>query len=362
MSTSERTRDYAAAIGLGLLALGIRAGLSPWLGSLQPFAPGFVAITAAVWFCGWRPAILTATLCYLVGAYVFVEPPAPGAWAPRDVAALVTYAVSAGLVIAIGHRARVAERRLAEANEQLRVADRKKDEFLAMLSHELRNPVGVISTAVAVLESSEHDARTGSTLGVISRQAAQIRRLIEDLLDVGRITRGRLTLQTAIVDIRTCVEHAAEVSQYKITGKGQHLSVALPSAPVPVRIDAARMNQVLTNLVDNASKYSPEGAVIRVSIDETEEHVRLCVADTGPGIDPGVLPHVFDLFDQGGVSASGGLGIGLGLCKRIVDMHGGSIVAGSNPDGCGAAFTITLPRVPSSARVPQAPIAVGKSL
>ncbi len=346
MRTTERPLDYLLAAGLAAVALAARWALTPWLGPVQPFAPGFVAIAASVLTLGWRPAVVTAAIAYVGGTYLFVQPAGSVApTQPQDIAALLTFATSSGLVIFMGHRARRAERELAVANEQLREADRRKDAFLATLSHELRNPVGVITTAVATLEGRAHDPRTQSAISVLSRQASQIRRLVDDLLDVGRITRGRLTLHVAPVDLRTCVEHATDGSRDAVAAKQQTLTVSVPAHPVSLHADPARLVQVLSNLIDNASKYCPAQAEISVVVVDLGEHVTIEVADDGPGIDPSVLPHVFDLFGQGkAASSSGGLGLGLGLCKHIVEMHGGTISARKNARGRGTSFMARLPK------------------
>lgn len=358
MRTTERPLDFLFAAGLGIIALAARWTLTPWLGPVQPFAPGFVAIAASVLMLGWRPAVLTATVAYTGGTYLFVQPVGRlFQGRPQDIAAVLTFAVSSGLIIFMGHRARRAERDLAIANEQLREADRKKDAFLATLSHELRNPIGVITTAVATLEAREQDPRTQSAISVVSRQAAQIRRLVDDLLDVGRITRGRLTLHAATVDLRSCVEHAADGSRDAVAAKQQALLVTVPPHAVHLHADSARLVQVLSNLIDNASKYSPAQAEICVIVADGGQAVTIEVTDDGPGIAPAVLPHVFDLFDQGtATSASGGLGLGLGLCKHIVEMHGGTISAAPNPRGKGSSFRVRLPKDgPTGSTAPASP-------
>ncbi len=337
---------YAAALLFALIALGARATASRWLGPLQPYASGWVAIAASVWFCGWGPALLAAVVSFVGGTLLFVVPVlGPRSWgSAQEIAAAATYGLSAGLIIAIGHRARLAERRLAEANSELRAADRTKDEFLATLSHELRNPVSVIASALAVLESGQHDPRSRSAIAIVSRQSAQIRRLVEDLLDVGRITRGRLVLRTERADVRRSIELAVEATRHQLALKEQSLSVSAPEQPVDARVDAVRVVQVLSNLLDNASKYSPKGAHVALRLSDSDHRVTIEVSDNGPGIDPAVMPHLFDLFDQGGSSASGGLGLGLGLCKRLVEMHGGMITARPNPGDQGTTFTVTLPK------------------
>lgn len=348
MDIRERTLEYLIAITLAVTALVVRWGLQPWLGNLQPFAPGFVVIAWAVITLGWRPAVITAVVAYVGGTYLFVQPGGPGLGTRlQDLVAVLTFALSAGLIIFIGHRARRAEQQLARANEELRAMDRKKDEFLATLSHELRNPVSVISMAVARLEAGEPDSRVRSTIAALSRQATQIRRLVDDLLDVSRITRGRLALHTGPVDLRTCVEQAAEANDHALSRKRQRLHLQLPQKSVDVEVDHVRMVQVVSNLIDNASKYSPEQADVTVRVADGNV-ISIEVTDTGPGIAPDVLPHVFETYEQGGPAHSEGLGLGLGLCKQLVEMHGGTIEAASNPNGCGASFTIRLPRPTSS--------------
>ncbi len=341
---STRLAPYATAMAFALAALTVRAALTPWLGTLQPFAVGFVAVAASVLFCGWRPAVVAATICYVGGTYSFVQPDPPVLWTrPQDIAALLTYASSAGLIIFMGNRARRAEHRLAEANAQLRETDKKKDAFLAALSHELRNPVGVIATAVSVLELRATDSRERHTLSILSRQAAMVRRLVDDLLDLGRITRGRFHLHAADVDLRTVITDAVDSNRFATERKHQALEVDLPDVPVEASIDHARLVQVVSNLVDNASKYSPEHAAVRVRLLTTGSTATIEVLDTGPGISPDALPRIFDIFELGATSESGGLGLGLGLCKRIVELHDGTISAGPNPDGRGACFRVVLP-------------------
>ena len=346
MRSLERPLDFVIAALLAGAALAARVALQPILGPMQPLAHGFVAVAVAVIFCGWRPALLTAAISFFGGSYLFMHPDHRVDWTSRqDIATMVVYALSAGIIIFLGHRTKKAEQELAAANEQLRVADRKKDEFLAMLSHELRNPISVITTASRVLDAGERDPERRSTIAILSRQASQIGRLVDDLLDVGRITRGRLTLQLAPQDLRTCVHHAAEAHRDSLARKRQALVLRLPPRAVIETVDHARMVQVLSNLIDNASKYSQETAEIQVALRD-EREIDLEVSDNGPGISAEVLPHVFDLFDQGGPAApdSRGLGVGLGLCKRIVEMHGGTITALANSHGQGTTFRIRLPR------------------
>lgn len=345
MRYSEQVRNHLFAVGLTLAALAVRWSLQPLLGPLQPYAPGIAAIAASVFFWGWGPAVTATIVAYTGGTYLLLQPGGLVlAFSARSLVALLTFALSAALIIFMGHRARQAEQQLARANEQLLEADRRKDAFLATLSHELRNPIGVITTAVRTLEGRPHDPATRSTLAILTRQVAQVQRLVEDLLDVGRISRGRMTLRREAVDMRTCVEHAVEGCMDAVGRKRQSLVVSLPRHAVWMEADAARMRQVLSNLVDNASKYSQAHADIRVNLTESDDSLTIDVSDNGPGIGPDVLPHVFELYEQGGSSESDGLGLGLGLCKRIVEMHGGTVTALPNPRGRGTSFIVSLPK------------------
>jgi signal transduction histidine kinase len=345
MRGASDPRGYAAAIGVAAVTLLGRALLDRWLGPLQPFSSGIVAVAVAAWFLGWRPAVVTAILSYGAAAYLFVEPRGrfPPVSSARDVAALLTFAAACAVIIAIGHRAREAERALARANADLREADQRKDAFLATLSHELRNPVGVITNAVAMLEAQNADPHMRATYAILSRQTAHIRRLLDDLLDVGRIARGRLELRREAGDLRECVRHAVDANQFALARKKQSLVVDVPPTPVVATVDHARILQVVSNLIDNASKYSPDGSHVEVRVTDAAG-VSIEVSDNGPGIDDDVLPRVFDLFDQGGGrSPSEGLGLGLGLCKRLVELHGGTISAAPNVRGRGTTFLVRLP-------------------
>ncbi len=343
MRPASRPLGYVTAASLAGMALLVRAILDPWLGIMQPFASGFVAVAACSWFFGWGPALLAAVISYVGGTYLFVEPRGhlDVAGGPF-VAALLNFFAAAAMIIAIGERARRAERALAAANAALREADQRKDAFLATLSHELRNPVSVISNAVAMLGRVPLDDRSRATLSILSRQTALVARLIEDLLDVSRITRGRLALRLEKADVRTAIDHAVDANREAVAGRHQRITVDLPPVPVLMDADHARVVQVISNLIDNASNYSPEGAEVVVRL-TTAAGVSIEVSDNGPGIDPDVLPHVFEMFEQGGASGSGGLGLGLGLCRHLVELHGGQIAAVPNASGRGTTFRIHLP-------------------
>jgi len=237
----------------------------------------------------------------------------------------------------------VTDRKNAEA--ELREAARRKDEFLATLAHELRNPLAPIANAVEVLNlSGAADGPAASSRAVIGRQVKLMARLIEDLLDASRITSGKLELRRSRVDLATVVDQALETSRPHV--RGHELSVALPAEPVWVDADPVRLAQVFANLVHNACKFTPPGGQVRLVAERDGARVRVRVRDNGVGIKPEHMPRLFEMFSQVGPALErthGGLGIGLALSRALVEMHGGTIEAASDGAGAGAEFSVTLP-------------------
>ncbi|MES2898872.1 MAG: ATP-binding protein [Pseudomonadota bacterium] len=234
------------------------------------------------------------------------------------------------------------------AEEELRQADRRKDEFLAMLAHELRNPLAPISTAAEVLRLVGGDnQRVRDTSAIISRQVRHMTGLIDDLLDVSRVTRGLIDLEQESVEIGAIVSGAIEQANPLIQQRGHSLSTHFTAAAVRVRGDRTRLVQVVSNLLNNAAKYTPQGGTIAVSVDADDKQVRVTIKDNGIGIEASLLPHLFDLFTQGHRTsdrAQGGLGLGLALVKSLMLRHEGTVEAFSDGQGLGASFVISLPR------------------
>jgi PAS domain S-box-containing protein len=243
--------------------------------------------------------------------------------------------------------------------EQLRVADRRKDEFLAMLGHELRNPLAPIRTVAEVLRRTLVDnPRAVELCAILERQVQQMTRLLDDLLDVTRITRGTIRFQRERVDVSSVIQRAVEASGALITRRKQRLRVGMPKNPVYVQGDFARLVQLVTNLLNNAAKYTPVYGRIALRVVRRGEQFDIRVHDNGAGITPEMLPRVFDLFVQseaaGGLQE--GLGIGLTLVRVIAEHHRGHVVARSAGPGRGSQFVVTLPvDVGDGAR--QAPVA-----
>jgi signal transduction histidine kinase/CheY-like chemotaxis protein len=242
------------------------------------------------------------------------------------------------------------------AEEALRDADRKKDEFLAMLGHELRNPLAPISAAAELLQfAATNPERVIATSRIIARQVAHMTGIVNDLLDVSRVTSGLVVLEKAEVDLKHVVADAVEQIRPLIESRGHHFIVETAPQPAYLVGDYKRLVQVLANLLNNAAKYTPAGGNLRLKMYTTEKEVVAFVQDDGVGIEKELLPNIFELFSQGKRSSDrtqGGLGLGLALVKSLVELHGGYVEAESQGPGCGSQFTICLPRLDSLRGIP----------
>ena len=236
---------------------------------------------------------------------------------------------------------------IEESKAALETADQRKDEFLATLAHELRNPLAAIGNSLHLLRLTRPDAAHADGIQqIFERQVKHLVRLVDDLMDVSRITRGKIELRKERVDVGTILWSAIETASPLIEARRHHLAVALPDEKLFVHADPVRLAQVFANVLNNAAKYTDDGGDIRLSVRREGPSVVVSVADSGMGIPAEVLPRIFDLFvqvDQGYARSRGGLGIGLTLARDLVRMHGGSIEAKSAGVGTGSEFVVTLP-------------------
>jgi len=244
----------------------------------------------------------------------------------------------------------IAERE--QAQQALREADRRKDEFLAVLAHEIRNPLAPIRNGLELLRiAGLPDPAHRSAYEVIDRQLAHLVRLVDDLVDVNRIGRGKLELRRQGVSLSSVLDAAVETARPLIDAARHELAVALPRDELFVDGDPIRLAQIFANLLNNSAKYTPAQGSIRVVVEHDDAWIEVRVEDSGVGISGTALPHVFEMFvqdaDQGG-RGTGGLGIGLALVRGLVEMHGGSVQAASPGPGCGSTFTARLPRARAS--------------
>ena len=234
------------------------------------------------------------------------------------------------------------------AEEALREANRHKDEFLAMVSHELRNPLAALTAAGHVLTVADsNEERAEQARDVVVRQTEHMTRLIEDLIDVSRMSMGVMTLERCNLNLAEVV--SAVAGTWRSTGKLDGSRVALTASPVWVHADQVRVEQIFSNLLDNALKFTPHGKGVAITVRREGGDAVLQVSDEGEGIAPELMPHIFGPFVQGSHllrRSKGGLGLGLALVKRLTDLHGGSVEASSAGPGCGAMFTVRLPAMP----------------
>jgi signal transduction histidine kinase len=467
MATAPRSRvgDVLAAVAIAAAALAVRQAIDPWLGSVQPFPPGFAAVAAAVWYWGPRAGIITAVLCYLWGSILFSEPRgAIKLWGVPNVAALATNLISSFLIVAIGSKARAARaaearfraaqelslhpftilravrdgagaiqdfewtfaneaaaralkaapaeligsrllERLpgnrhqlfplycrvvesgqghdveveyqhdgidgwfrnmavpigdgvavsfAEITESKRLEhllterDAMKDRFLAVLAHELRQPLNAIRMAVRAGRANGTPSAQVSEL--LDRQVSHLSRLVEDLNDLTRISEGRFELRVERTDLRRPIQAAVETCLPLLQATGRVMTVRLADEPLWMDGDEARLRQVFSNLLSNAERATRDGGGIEVTALPTDEgrQLEIRVRDSGQGIPPDKLPGIFALFAQDRPD-SAHVGVGLALVKHLVELHGGRVRVSSDGPGCGATFTVHLPAaVPNS--------------
>jgi len=242
------------------------------------------------------------------------------------------------------------EEQLRGKIEELARADHRKDEFLAMLGHELRNPLSPIVTAVGLARRRPEDGHLVSrSLEVIERQTRHMTRLVEDLLDVSRITRGTISLRRQTVSLTTVIEQALEQARPLIEERGHQLKLKLPSTPMLLNADPDRLEQIFANLLSNAAKYTEIGGRISIDVRREDPNVVISVSDDGIGLALELRDRIFDLFvrsSDSGVSSPGGLGVGLTVVRRLTEMHGGSVEARSEGPRRGSEFVVRLPVLP----------------
>jgi signal transduction histidine kinase/DNA-binding response OmpR family regulator len=323
---------------------------SPTLAALNASSLGLASTAVSLPPLRWGGALPLIFGGRVLGAMLLLSSEDAVEEGGPDKSLLEEVAVRAAAAFENARLYRVLQREIAErkaAQEELQQADRRKDEFLAMMSHELRNPLAPIHTAVEVIRRvAAPNPKVSWALDVASRQLQQMTRLIEELLDVTRISQGKITLKRESMDLNKVIAQSVETIQPAIKSRHQVLSVTIPERPAWLHGDAARLTQVVANLLHNASKYSPEGTHISLAAEVEDLEVVVTVRDQGIGIDEELLPRIFDLFAQGkrGLDRSqGGLGVGLTLARRLTEMHGGRIEAISFGRDKGSEFKVRLP-------------------
>jgi signal transduction histidine kinase/ActR/RegA family two-component response regulator len=340
-------RGIAVALLASAIACAARWVLDPWLGHDHPFLPAYAAVAVATLFGTWRSAALTAILCTLWANFLFVEPRYSFDMRRENIVATAAFYLVSAVIIYLGHRASGANKALARMVVRLAEADHRKSDFLALIAHELRNPLSTLTVGHSLIkEGTLGPASLDQTWRMLERQTDNMTRLVGDLLDVARIEQGKIMLCLGPVPVATIVNDAIAAARSATASKRQTLTVDMPAAPGAVIGDPLRLGQVLGNLLHNASKFSPDGAVVMVKVEAGPGHVTVSVKDAGIGIPSSELLKIFESFVQLSPRTDGpqGLGLGLALTKKLVEMHGGTVEARSDGPGKGAEFIVRLPR------------------
>ena len=343
-------KRYAMAVAAVGLALVLTMSSEP-IRSSCPSALFFAAVMLASWFGGIGPGLLATALSVGAIDYFVMSP----AFAVRidlgDLVRILVFLVVASLISALNHMRRRLEEELRKRADTLAEVDRRKDEFLAVLAHELRTPLAAIRNALAVIRQSQDVAAIPPAVALAERQARTITRLVDDLLDASRIARGTILLRKEPADLGTIISEAVESARPAIDAKGHDLVVELPVGATSLEVDPVRIEQVVINLLNNAARYTEPGGRIRLGVGREGDQVAIRVRDTGIGIAAARLPVIFDLYQQAdrtSPSSRDGLGIGLSLVRDLVRLHGGTIEARSDGLGLGSEFLVRLPATPAA--------------
>ncbi len=348
----QRQLQSSLVAYLGGSALVGIAALITWLAPDLRVAPLLYVgpIMFSAWLAGMWPAMFATVLSVVALDYLMLEPRyALGIVSANDVLDLTIFTLIAIVTSWLAKQRHLAEQSMQQFAMQLQEADRHKDEFLAVLAHELRNPLAAIHYSSQLIEldrECERNENLQSSCRVIRDHVEQLTGLIDELLDVGRIRSGKIELEREVVDLRAVVNEACTTCNPAIRQRSHELTVSQPSEPIWLDADPARLRQVLVNLLNNAAKYTDPGGQIQVLVDRGRELGIVRVRDNGVGITQEMLPRVFELFTQVDATrdrSQGGLGIGLSIVHRLVEMHGGAIEARSAGTGQGSDFIVRLP-------------------
>jgi signal transduction histidine kinase len=327
------------------LALLARWSVGPIVHERIPFVTIMGAVAVAVGFGGLYPALFAIVAGYIGATLLFDPRGAAPLRTSADWITLAGYLFACLTVTAFGLLMRRAQRKHQEAARELAALNLRKDEWLATVAHELRNPLAPIRHAVEILRL-ESSARPdlGLARDMIDRQVQHLSRLIDDLLAMDRIARDQLELRLSRIDLSPAIQRAVAASEPMISARGHELKVVLPLRPLYAAADADRLEQVLSNLIANAIKFTPPPGRIEIQLEQRGDRAELIVRDTGVGIDAETLPRVFEMFFQADPTQRG-LGIGLALVRQLVSLHGGTVTAQSDGPGRGSTFIVHLPLV-----------------
>jgi signal transduction histidine kinase/CheY-like chemotaxis protein len=365
LKTENRSHWIAVVVACVSTATLLRLLLHPVLGQVGLFLIAVLGVAVSAHLAGLTAGIVTTVLAVPIAAALFLETPGPGG-TPVWIQILLPIVLALPLSM-LGGRFHDLVRQLDQALRRERAArteaeqaNRARDEFLAVLSHELRSPLNAIVGWAHVLKDRSQTPDDTHAVEAILRNADQQVRLISEITDLSRGIAGKLLLETGVVDVRAVLDQAVDTVRLSASGRGVTIRLSLAESPLLVHGDPARLRQVFWNLLSNAVTFSAPGAEVQASAASQGDVVVVRVADEGQGIGHEFLPHVFEIFRQEDATKSrrqGGLGIGLAIVRHLTEAHGGSVAAHSDGVGKGAAFTVTLPSAGSAvdAMAPSAP-------
>ncbi len=355
--TKDRVLRYSVAVFSTVIATLLRIELDPWIGDRVPFGTYLLSVLLTAWMAGTGPAVFSLFLG-IVAAATYIMPPRQGIEVtdPGDMLALGIYATVGAATISLFYSVTRQNRLRCRHVEQieilsaeLQIADRRKDEFLALLAHELRNPLAPIRNGLVMLQQGEMaEKERKSVLKTISRQLTQLVHIVDDLLDVSRFVHGKIRLELKHVDLRDLVELALAQAKSAMEERHHSVQVLLPTSKVIVDGDSNRLVQIITNLLTNAAKYTPREGRIQVILEKGKNEAILKVVDNGIGISAEMQEHVFQLFTRSDVAAQrdqGGLGLGLPIARQFALMHGGRLNVFSKGTDQGSRFEFGIPLV-----------------
>ena len=353
---NERIAAYGIAVVATALAVLVRDLLTPILGYDLPFLTFYPAVMVASWYGGLGPGLVATSLSTFSALHFFISPSLSGGHIRfPDLLALFLFTLINMLVASLSEKLHQAIRRaetdavlVKRSEERMRQAEQRKDEFLAILGHELRSPLNNLGSALHLLRTrpNEEDVRNLS-ISLLDRQIGHINRIVSDLLDISRIGQGKLQLATELLDVNAVIKETTE-DFCRSLRKEVTVAVEGPATPLRVKGDRTRMAQMLTNLLQNAAKFTNSGGNITVAIkpDQQQKQVVVSVTDTGVGIEPDLLQRLFSTYTQGDRTlerTEGGLGLGLAIVKSLAELHGGTVEAFSAGKGKGSEFRFCIP-------------------
>jgi signal transduction histidine kinase len=335
---------YAIAIAFGAMALVMMLFRQGAAVEVHIRLLLLAAVMLSSWFGGVGPGLVTTIFASIVIVFASTERLQLTDW--NEFLRLIEFIVVALLITFLNDRRRRAQERAEHAQSQAEAANRGKDEFIATVSHELRTPLTAILGWIRALQLQPKDNQLpGIAVEAIERNARHLSQLIEDLLDMSRLSGGQFRLEIEPIDLAAVIESAIDVVRPALDAKGLRLRTRLKADVSNLLGDERRIKQVVWNLLSNAVKFTSEGGLIQVNLNTTDSHAYIVIKDTGIGIAPELLPHVFERFCQGDRSRqrNDGLGLGLAIAKELVELHGGTLEVHSQGQGKGAVFTIALP-------------------